>query len=106
MKRIARVAAALLTLGAIVILFALPVLAAAEEEEGAEEGATTTTVAESSGLAPAVEIADEEALEPQQDWTYRYLVPTGLALAVIVVLFTSIRYFTNVVRQRYRIVEE
>jgi hypothetical protein len=34
------------------------------------------------------------------------MIPTALVLAALVVLLTSIRYFTNVVRKRYRIVEE
>ena len=52
------------------------------------------------------EVGEPETIEAQADWTYRYLVPTGLALAVLVAVLTSIRYFTNVVRKRYRIVEE
>lgn len=85
------------------VLFALPV--SGQEEGGDEAGTTTTTVSPSSGLAPAVEMADQEAIEGQPDWTYRYLVPTGLLLAAVIALVTSIRYFTNVVRKRYRIVE-
>lgn len=105
MKRIGRVSTAILAIGAVLVLFSLPVLGQ-EEGEDVEGGATTTTVSQSSGLVPAVEIADQEQIEAQSDWTYRYLVPSGLVLAVIVALLTSIRYFTNVVRKRYRIVEE
>ncbi len=104
MKRIGRLAAVILAIGSLTVLLALPVLG---QEEGEDDGGTTTTtVSESSGLVPAVEIADEEQIAAQTDWTYRYLVPTGLALAVLIALLTSIRYFTNVVRKRYRIVEE
>ncbi len=59
-----------------------------------------------SGLIPAVQIEDSAQIEALPDWTYRYIIPTGLALAAVVILLTSIRYFTNVVRKRYRIVEE
>ena len=104
MKRTGQYAAALFVLGALVVMFALPVLAAEESEEAPAD--TSTTVAPSSGLDPAVEVAEVEEAPGQADWTYRYLVPTGLALAVVVALLTSIRYFTNVVRKRYRIVEE
>lgn len=104
MKRIRHIATAILAIGALVVLFALPVLG--QEEGGDETSTTSTTVSPSSGLVPAVEIADQEQIEAQADWTYRYLVPTGLILAVVVALLTSIRYFTNVVRKRYRIVEE
>lgn len=104
MKRTGQYAAALLTLGALLVMLALPLLAAEEGEEIPAD--TSTTLAPSSGLDPAVEVAEVEEVPGQADWTYRYLVPTGLALAVVVALFTSIRYFTNVVRKRYRIVEE
>ncbi len=33
------------------------------------------------------------------------MVPTALALAAVIVLVTAIKYFTDVVRKRYRIVE-
>lgn len=106
MKRIARITAALLALSTLVLVFSVPVFAASEETEEAPADASTTTVAPSSGLDPAVEVTDEEPEATQADWTYRYLVPTGLLLAVVVAALTSIRYFTNVVRKRYRIVEE
>lgn len=102
MKRIGRILAVVLALLALLVLLALPAAAATEN---APADATTTTVA-SSGIEPAVEVADETPAASQADWTYRYLVPTGLVLAVVVAIFTSIRYFTNVVRKRYRIVEE
>jgi hypothetical protein len=34
------------------------------------------------------------------------MIPTALVLAGVIVLITAIRYFTDVVRKRYRIVEE
>lgn len=67
------------------------------EETGEEEAP--------AGLIPAIEIGNDEAAPAEADWTYRYLIPTGLALAVIIVVLTSIKYFTDVVRKRYRIVE-
>jgi hypothetical protein len=79
-------------------------LAAEEGDEGGEPGSTTTTV--SSGLAPAVDAGEPEATPPETDWTYRYMIPTGLVLAAIVIVVTAIKYFTDVVRKRYRILEE
>ncbi|HEU4320442.1 MAG TPA: hypothetical protein VFS66_10225 [Acidimicrobiia bacterium] len=81
-------------------------LAASEggEEEGGGAEVTTTTIV--SGLSPAVDAGVEEAPPAEVDWTYRYMVPTGLALAALIVLIVSIKYFTDVVRKRYRIVEE
>jgi hypothetical protein len=107
MRRTGRNTLLLLLIAAIVTSFSLSVLAASEGEEGAEDegaGATTTTI--ESGLSPAVPISEEVAEEPLADWTYRYMIPTGLALAAIVILATAIKYFTDVVRKRYRIVEE
>jgi hypothetical protein len=107
MRRTGRNTLLLLLIAAIVTSFSLSVLAASEGEGGAEDegaGATTTTI--ESGLSPAVPISEEVAEEPLADWTYRYMIPTGLALAAIVILATAIKYFTDVVRKRYRIVEE
>lgn len=108
MSRLGRNTLLLVLIGALVASFSLSVMAAAEGGEGGEEEggseATTTTVA--SGLSPAVDVAEEEPAVAQADWTYRYMVPTALALAAAIILFTAIKYFTDVVRKRYRIVEE
>lgn len=59
----------------------------------------------SQGPTPAITIPLPVADDTPVDWTYRYLVPTLLALAVIVVISTTIQYFTRVVRKRYKVVE-
>ena len=86
----------------------LTAMAASEGEGGAtdEDGAAATTTTIQSGLVPAVDAAVEEPPPPEVDWTYRYMVPTALALAAIVVLITAVKYFTDVVRKRYRIIQE
>ena len=86
-----RMSALALLLG-ILLTVAAPALA---QEDSSTEGYT-----------PAVQLEDQPEQETLADWTYRYLIPTGLALAAVVILMTSIRYFTNVVRKRYRIVQE
>lgn len=74
---------------------------------GQEEGSTTTTsTAPAANLTPAVPIEPPADAPAAMDWTYRFLIPSGLVLAALVILITSIRYFTNVVRKRYRIIEE
>jgi uncharacterized BrkB/YihY/UPF0761 family membrane protein len=83
MKR-ARVASLLLTITIFSLLIAAPAL----------------------GQGPAVPVEPPADTSTALDWTYRYLIPTGLLIAVVVVVMTTIRYFTNVVRKRYRIVEE
>jgi hypothetical protein len=57
-------------------------------------------------LTPAVPVEEPEAAPAQEDWTYRYMVPTAIALAVVIILITAVKYFTDVVRKRYRIIEE
>ena len=104
MGRIGRNATLAALIALMVVGLSLTVLAA--EEGGDEPGgteATTTTLA--TGLSPAVEINEAEGVPAQEDWTYRYMVPTALALAVVIVLVTAIKYFTDVVRKRYRIVD-
>lgn len=88
----------LAVLAVVTVMFALPALA--QEEEGST---TTTTVEEQ--IAPAVPLEPPTTIPATADWTYRFLIPTGLVLAAVIILITSVRYFTNVVRKRYRIVE-
>lgn len=101
MKRTSRISAVLAAIATLFVLTAFP--AFAQDEEEAPEPAT---ISESSGLEPAVPIPTDPPSQAVPDWTYRYMIPTTLALAAVVILLTSIRYFTNVVRKRYRIVEE
>jgi len=101
MKRSDRISAVFVAIAALFVLIAVPVFAQDEEET-----TEPTIISESSGLEPAVPIPDEKPPEAVLDWTYRYIIPTTLALVAVVILLTSIRYFTDVVRKRYRIVEE
>jgi hypothetical protein len=97
----------LLLLVIAVLISGLSVVALAAEEGGEDDGGasegTSTTI--ESGLSPAVPIEAEEAPPAEVDWTYRYIIPTGLVIAVVIILVTAIKYFTDVVRKRYRIVE-
>lgn len=103
MSRIGRSSLLVLVVGALITGLSLVALAAEEDDEGGAEDTTTTTV--DSGLVPAVEVDGAEEAPAEVDWTYRYLIPTGLALAAIIILVTAVKYFTDVVRKRYRIVE-
>jgi hypothetical protein len=104
MKRFGRTATVLLLLAVQITFFVAPALGT----EGQEQ--TATTVAEepapTSGIEPAVEMTTPEATESLPDWTYRYMIPTGIVLAAVVIVMTTIQYFTRVVRRRYRIVKE
>ena len=101
MKRTGRITSVLLAVGILFVMLSLP--AFAQDEDEAPEPAPTS---EDSGLEPAVPLPDDTPSAVIPDWTYRYMIPITLALAAVVVLLTSIRYFTNVVRKRYRTVEE
>ena len=104
MKRFSRIATVLVVLAAQTLFFVAPVLGTEGEEP------TSTTVAEepapTSGIEPAVQMTTPETAETLPDWTYRYMIPTGIVLAVLVIVMTTIQYFTRVVRRRYRIVKE
>lgn len=104
MSRTGRNSLLLLIIGVLVVGSSL-VAFAAEEGEGEDGAADSTTTTINSGLTPAVPAGPEEPSATPVDWTYRYIVPTGLALAAIIILITAIKYFTDVVRKRYRIVE-
>jgi hypothetical protein len=104
MSRTGRRTLLVLLLGLLVAGLSLTALAAEESGEGEEGGAASTTTI-NSGLSPAVSVNVEEPTPVPVDWTYRYMIPTGLVLAGVIVLITAIKYFTDVVRKRYRIVE-
>ena len=95
-----------------VVLLALPVFAPDGDDpaEVGENPPVTDEVGETppvtTNISPAVEVTTPPPDAAAADWTYRYLVPTGIALAILVVIATTGRYFTNVVRKRYRAVEE
>jgi hypothetical protein len=108
MRRPRRNALLVMVIAVFSMSLTLTAMAASEGEEGAteEDGAAATTTTIQSGLVPAVDATVEEPPVAEVDWTYRYMIPTALALAAIVVLITAIKYFTDVVRKRYRIVQE
>jgi hypothetical protein len=105
MKRFSRIATPLVLLGALVAVAMAPALATEVTEEQ-----TSTTVAEApaptSDIEPAVSVTTPGQTENLPDWTYRYMIPTGIVLAVLVIMVTAVQYFTRVVRKRYRIVKE
>ncbi|MDP9495841.1 MAG: hypothetical protein M3P87_11440 [Actinomycetota bacterium] len=103
MKRLSRA----LALTILVAAF-FSISAAAVATEGTEETGTTLTetTVPPVDFEPAVPVTTPDTIEPLSDWTYRYMVPTGIAIALLVAIITSVQYFTRVVRKRYRIVQE
>jgi phosphatidylglycerophosphate synthase len=73
---------------------------------GAEEGqeGIATTVAQQIP-EPALPAPEPPPDLEDQPWTTRYLVPTTLLLAALVVVATVVQYFVRVVRSRYKLVK-
>ena len=78
---------------AVVATLALGVTLPALAQESPEEPAE---------IVPAVVVEEAAHTETVADWTYRYLVPTCLALALVFCVLTVVLYFTKVVRSRYK----
>ncbi len=76
-----------------------------------EEAPTDTTVPVELTVpavdvpVPAVKISDPAPAEVLQPWTFRYLIPTSLVIALLVVVGSIVAYFLKVVRTRYRLVQ-
>ncbi len=73
----------------VILALALPAPAQETPEEPAE-------------IVPAVVVEETAPAETVRDWTYRYLVPTCLAMALIFCVVTVVLYFTKVVKSRYK----
>jgi hypothetical protein len=86
----------------VAALLSIPLMALAQEETTTTTGGGTTTTAVT--VVPAVPVTPVAEADSLADWTYRYLVPTGLVLAALVIVVTVILYFRRVVRNRYRVV--
>mgnify|MGYP001157509007 FL=1 len=54
---------------------------------------------------PAI-VIEEEVEEPEDPaWTYKFLIPTSVAIATLVILGNIIQYFRQVTRKRYKVKE-
>ena len=60
------------------------------------------------GGVPTPAIVGEEPPEQIEDvaWTYRFLIPTTVAIATLVILGNVIQYFRQVTRKRYKVIEK
>ncbi|MGH3649450.1 MAG: hypothetical protein ACRDU9_01975 [Acidimicrobiia bacterium] len=105
MKRFGRIATLLVLIGAFVA-FAATFASATEETEDPVSTTLAEEPAPTSDVQPAVPVTTASTTDTLPDWTYRYMIPTGIVLAVLVIVVTAIQYFTRVVRRRYRIVKE
>ena len=55
---------------------------------------------------PAIVIEEEVEAEEDSAWTYRFLIPTSVAIAVLVIIGNVIQYFRQVTRKRYKVIEK
>lgn len=64
--------------------------------------------ADDHGDVPVPAIVIEEAPEQVEDvdWTYRFLIPTTVAIATLVILGNVVQYFRQVTRKRYKVIEK
>ena len=71
------------------------------EEDETQQG----TISEN---LPVPAIVIEEPPEQIEDvaWTYRFLIPTTVAIATLVILGNVIQYFRQVTRKRYKVIEK
>jgi hypothetical protein len=102
MSRLRRPLVLLLSFAAL-MAFSLQALA---QDETPTDQPTTTVASDTSGPGPAVPVTTPNPAPAKADWTYRYMIPTAIVLALLIILFTTVQYFTSVVRKRYRVVDE
>jgi len=88
----------LIVVGILLLMVAPAVLA--QEEVPADDSGAVVDVPE-----PAVKIDREAPDEVEPAWTFRYLIPTSLVIALLVVVGSIVAYFVKVVRTRYRLIQ-
>tara|TARA_B100001113_G_scaffold210277_1_gene172532 strand:- start:4441 stop:4734 length:294 start_codon:yes stop_codon:yes gene_type:complete len=86
-------------------LFMTPAITAMADEHMEEDETQQGTVSEN---LPVPAIVIEEPPEQIEDvaWTYRFLIPTTVAIATLVILGNIIQYFRQVTRKRYKVIEK
>ena len=90
----------------LALLAAVPALAAESPATTQPESTQQESAGQvQSGYEAAVPVEEPAATEVVQPWTTKFLVPTGLLIAVIAIFATVVMYFLKVVRTRYKVVE-
>ena len=86
-------------------LFMTPAITAMADEHMEEDETQQGTMSEN---LPVPAIIIEEPPEQIEDvaWTYRFLIPTTVAIATLVILGNIIQYFRQVTRKRYKVIEK
>ena len=92
-----------LVLGLFLII--TPAISALADNHTEEDETQQGTMSEN---LPVPAIVIEEPPEQIEDvaWTYRFLIPTTVAIATLVILGNVVQYFRQVTRKRYKVIEK
>lgn len=88
---------------ALVVMMTAPMALEAAVPAPAFAQEDARVLAQEDSRQPAVVVSDETGAAEDQPWTFRFLVPTVLAIAVLAIGTTLLAYTVRV-RGRYRVV--
>ena len=55
---------------------------------------------------PAIVIEEEVEVQEDPQWTYKFLIPTIVAIATLVIIGNIVQYFRQVTKKRYKVIKK
>ena len=55
---------------------------------------------------PAIVIEEEVEVQEDPQWTYKFLIPTSVAIATLVIIGNIVQYFRQVTKKRYKVIKK
>ena len=55
---------------------------------------------------PAIVIEEEIEVPEDPQWTYKFLIPTSVAIATLVIIGNIVQYFRQVTKKRYKVIKK
>ena len=55
---------------------------------------------------PAIVIEEEIEVPEDPQWTYKFLIPTSIAIATLVIIGNIVQYFRQVTKKRYKVIKK
>ena len=55
---------------------------------------------------PAIVIEEEVDVPEDPQWTYKFLIPTSVAIATLVIIGNIVQYFRQVTKKRYKVIKK
>ena len=55
---------------------------------------------------PAIVIEEEVEVQEDPQWTYKFLIPTRVAIATLVIIGNIVQYFRQVTKKRYKVIKK